>query len=88
MKIKREEVLVICEEDLSDGDVMIIGVAATREDALIMINDYYGIGEDGEMSNFQDIRDSGIDFTCLITVSGFLGGIYEIRVRDFIINEI
>jgi len=90
MEIERGLVLVIHEKDLSDGDRSVVGVATTREEALRMINEHYGIGTDIDavMTEFKDIREGVLDFSCLITVSGFLGGVYRVWAEDFNINSI
>jgi len=79
-------VMVIQESDNSDGQVSVIGVASDRENALKIINEYYG--KESTMSNFKDVRDSGIDFTAVVEVTGDLGGKYSIWVDDFYINEV
>lgn len=90
MEIERGLVLVIHEKDLENGDRSVVGVATTREEALRMINECYGIGtdEDAVMTEFKDIRDYNTDFSCLITVSGYLGGTYRVWAEDFNINSI
>lgn len=90
MQVERGLVMVIHEEDLSDGDRSVIGVATTRDKALEMIREYYGFGEEYKeeavMSDFKDIRDNNLDFSCIVTVSGYLGGVYKIWAEDFNIN--
>lgn len=86
MEIERGLVMIIHEKDLSDKNRSVIGVATNRENALRMINEYYG--EDAVMTEFKDIREDNFDFSCKITVSGFLGGIYEVWGEDFNINMI
>lgn len=90
MEIKRGLVMVIYEEDLSDKEKSVIGVATNREESLKMIEEYFGIGKDEDvvMSDFKDIRDSNLDFNCIVTVPGFLGGIYRVWAEDFEINRI
>lgn len=90
MEIERGLVMVIHEKDLSDGDRSVVGVATTRKEALRMIEEYYGIDTDVDaiMSEFEDIREDNIDFSCLVTVSGFLGGVYRVWAEDFNINSI
>ena len=36
----------------------------------------------------KDIIEGVLDFSCLITVSGFLGGVYRVWAEDFNINSI
>jgi hypothetical protein len=79
-------VMVIRERDHFDNEEIIIGVASDRENALRIIEEYYGV--ESTMSNFRDIRDSGLDFTAGIEVPGELGGKYTIWVEDFYINEV
>ena len=83
-------VIVIHERDLSNNNRRVIGVATDRENALRMINEYYGIVADGEvlMPDFQDIREDGIDFSCLVTVPGFLGGVFKVWGKDYEINNL
>lgn len=88
MEIKRGLVMVICEKDLKDKEKGVIGVATDREEALEMIKEYYGIGKNAEMSSFKDIREYNLDFRCIVTVSGFLGGVYSVWAEDFVINQI
>ena len=90
MEIERRLVLVIHEKDLTNGDRSVVGVATTRKEALRMIEEYYGIGTDVDavMTEFEDIRENNLDFSCLITVSGFLGGVYRVWAEDFNINSI
>ena len=90
MEIERGLVIVIHERDLTDGDRSVVGVATNREKALKLINEYYGIGTDRDatMSEFKDIREDNLDFSCKITVSGLWGGIYKVWGEDFNINMI
>ena len=39
-----------------------------------------------KMSDFKDIRDNNLDFSCIVTVSGYLGGVYKVWAEDFNIN--
>lgn len=84
MEVERGLAMVIHEKDLSDNDRSVIGVATTRDKALEMIREYYG--EDAVMTDFEDIRDSNLDFSCIVTVSGYLGGVYKVWAEDFNIN--
>ena len=78
-------VIVLKERDLDDNDVSIIGVASNRENALKIIDEYYG--EDSERSQFIDVRDSNIDFYVTIYVPGDYGGNYRITAEDHSIDE-
>ena len=82
--------MVIHETDLSNGERSVVGVATNREEALKMINEYYGVGTDDDtfMSDFKDIREDNLDFSCIITVTGFLGGIYKVWTEDFNLNSL
>ena len=84
MEVERGLVMVIHEKDLSDNGRSVIGVATTREKALEMIREYYG--EDAIMTDFEDIRDSNLDFNCKMEVPGKFGGNYSIWTEDFNIN--
>lgn len=86
MKSENKFVMVIHEKDLEDKDRRVIGVATTREDALKMITEYYG--KDAVMTEFKDIREDSFDFSCKIVIPSFLGGIYEVWVEDFELNNI
>lgn len=102
MEIKRGLVMVIHEKDLSDKEEIVIGVATNREEALRMIKEYYGVDKEVEklfdddsqidieavISDFRDIRENNLDFSCIVTVSGFLGGVYKVWAEDFVINQI
>lgn len=79
-------VMVINEKDLEDNETSVIGVVSDRDNALKIIKEYYG--EESTMSDFRDVRDSGLDFTVDIEVPGYLGGKYHIWVEDFYINTI
>jgi hypothetical protein len=79
-------VTVIKGRDLSDNEIRVIGVATNRENALRMINEYYG--EESVMTNFKDIREDNIDFSCTISVSGLLGGVYRVWGEDYEINNL
>lgn len=76
-------VIVIHEVDLKDEEEIIIGVATTRDEAMRMINEYYG--KEVNIADFRDIRDSGINFDCFISVDG---GYYRVTGLDFEINEL
>ena len=54
-----KQVLVIQEND------RIIGVASTTEKAIEMMGDYFGIN--CNIYDINDIRDSGLEFTCKVT---------------------
>ena len=75
--------IVIHEVDLKDKEETIIGVATTRDEAMRMIKEYYG--NEVNIADFRDIRDSGIDFDCFISVDG---GYYRVTGLDFEINKI
>ena len=74
-----KEILVIQEEDT------IIGVASTKEKALELILEYFG--NDSEIRDIKDVRDSGIEFTCLI-ITKDSKWYYDVTVHYFTINEI
>ena len=82
-----KNIIVIHEKDKSDNDKTIIGVASSRIKALEMMEYYYGKGQH-IMTDFKDIREDNIDFTCKIEVEGVWGGFYEIWGEDFCIDSI
>lgn len=82
-----KSVIVIYEVDSSDNERNIIGVASTRGNAFNIMEEYYGKGEH-VTSDFRDVRDSNIDFTCTIKVEGVWGGVYHITGMDFIVDSI
>jgi len=82
-----KNIIVIHEKDKSDNDRSVIGVATSRAKALEMMDEYYGKG-DHVMTDFKDIRENNIDFSCKIEVEGVYGGFYEIWGEDFCIDSI
>ena len=76
-------VLVIVEYDYSDKEKSVIGVASDRENALLIIRDYYG--KDAVESKFMDYRDSGVDFSVTIEADRFE---YRVTAMDFEINQV
>lgn len=93
MQVERGLVMVIHEEDVTDGNRTVIGVVTNRKEALKMIEEYYGISdkfpkEEATLSEFRDIREDNFDFSCIVTVSGFLGGTYKVWAEDFNINSL
>ena len=81
------EIIVIHEKDKSDKLKSVIGVASSREKALEMMDEYYGKGQH-TMTDFKDIREGNIDFSCNIEVDGVWGGFYEIWGEYFSIDSI
>jgi hypothetical protein len=82
-----KEMIVIHETDRDDGESSVVLVASSRAIALELINEYYGKGEH-TITNFIDIRDCDLDFTCTITVEGKFGGVYEIAAQYFTLDLI
>ncbi len=82
-----KSIIVIHEKDKSDNDKSVIGVATSRANALEMIAEYYGKGQH-TITDFKDIREDNIDFTCTIEVLGNWGGFYNVWGEDFILNEL
>lgn len=80
-------IIVIHETDKIDHEKIVIGVASSRIRALEMITEYYGIDQH-QMTEFRDVRDDNIDFSCKITVEGMLGGIYQVWGEYFTIDMI
>ena len=81
-----KEVLVIYEHDKVDNTNCVIGVATDSENAIRIIKEYYG--EDECFTNPVYIEDSGLEFTMSVEVAGNWGGIYDITVFYFNINEL
>lgn len=85
-EVKKEimkTVLVIVEYDYSDKERSVIGVASDRENALLIIRDYYG--KDAVESKFIDYRESGIDFSLTIEVDDEE---FRITAMDFEIDQL
>lgn len=76
-------VLVIVEYDYQDGQKTVIGAASDRENALLIIRDYYG--KDAIESKFMDYREDQMD--CALTIKSD-GEEYRITVMDLEINQI
>lgn len=76
-------VLVIVEYDYSDKEKLVIGVASDRENALLIIRDYYG--KEAVESKFMDYREDGLDFSVTIEADRFE---YRVTAMDFEINQI
>lgn len=72
-------VIVIQEYDYSDKEEIVIGVASNRENALRIIEEYYG--KDAVQSDFRDIRDSGLNFDVKIKVDGYKYGVTGIEFQ-------
>lgn len=72
-------VIVIQEYDYSDKEETVIGVASDRENALRIIDEYYG--KDAVHSDFRDIRDSGLDFDVKVKVDGCKYGVTGIEFQ-------
>jgi len=76
-------VIVINEYDYSDKEEMVIGVASDRENAVRIIEEYYG--KNAVQSDFRDIRDSGINFDVKIEVDGYR---YRVTGIEFQIDRV
>ena len=74
---------VILETDYRDSETIVIGVASNRVNALKMVDEYYG--KDRILTNFRDIRDSGLDCEFIIEIDG---GRYSISIQDFILDKL
>lgn len=79
--------IIIHETDREDGQSSVVLVASSRAIALELIDEYYGKGEH-TITNFRDLRDYDLDFTCTITVEGKLGGVYDISALYFTLDSI
>jgi len=78
--------IVIHELDKEDNDRCVIGVASSRDKALEIINEYYG--KEHIMTNFKDIREDNVDFSCKIEVAGSFGGFYSLWGEIFVIDRV
>jgi len=72
-------VIVIQEYDYSDKEETVIGVASDRENALRIIDEYYG--KDAVQSDFRDIRDSGLNFDVKVKVDSYKYGVTGIEFQ-------
>ena len=81
-----DEAFVLSEYDPEDGQTIVIGVADSCESADTLMSDYY---KDFKVIKFQDIRDSGIEWTKHIEVSGIDGNSYPFRctLQSFRVNN-
>jgi hypothetical protein len=82
-----KQVIVIHERDKSDNDRRVIGVASNREKALSIIDEHYGKGQH-VITDFKDIRENNLDFSCSIEVEGVYGGFYKVWGEDFCIDSV
>ena len=74
-------ILVIHEEDLSDNEESIIGVADSKSNTESMIKEYYGFNN-LTLLKFSDVRDSGIEYVYHYNVKGleFWHSDYEVKI--------
>jgi hypothetical protein len=85
--------IVIYEKDHDDNEQIVIGVADSVKNAEIIIDDYYGKGKYTEVS-FNDIRDSGLEYSKVIEIHGYEIDGYErqsfkctLTLQWFTLNE-
>ena len=83
------EVIVIHEKDLEDRADTVIGVADSVDNAEILIEKYYGIGQFEEIS-FRDIRDSSLEYSKVIEVKDNDRFAYqlELTLQWFNVNDL
>ena len=62
--------IVIHEKDHEDNEQIVIGVADSVKNAEIIIDDYYGKENYTEVF-FNDIRDSGLEYSRVIEIKWF-----------------
>ncbi len=79
------QIVIVIHEIDEDQDHVIVGVASTRTKALEIISEYYG---EHVLTNFRDIRENSIDFSCTVKVEGKFGGSYEIFGENFVIDSL
>jgi len=83
------DVIVIHERDLEDREDTVIGVSDSVDNAEILIEKYYGIGQFEEIS-FRDIRDSSLEYSKVIEVKDNDRFTYrlELTLQWFNINDL
>jgi len=83
------DVIVIYERDLEDMGDTVIGVSDSVDNAEILIEKYYGIGQFEEIS-FRDIRDSSLEYSKVIEVKDNDRFTYrlELTLQWFNINDL
>jgi hypothetical protein len=69
--------IVIHEKDHEDKEQSVIGVADTVANANKLIDQYYG---QYEQVSFNDIRDSNLEYSKVLRLSGAFGQPYEVTV--------
>tara|TARA_R110002167_G_C12332715_1_gene620319 strand:- start:68 stop:319 length:252 start_codon:yes stop_codon:yes gene_type:complete len=72
-----KNVIVIHERDHQDDENSVIGVATSPQEAQSIIEECYG--EHTEIS-FRDIRDSGLEWSKVLSVDDLRGKRYEVTV--------
>lgn len=63
----------------------VIGVASTVNRSLEMIKEYFG--QNCEITNIQDIRDSGLEYACDVFIGEDDGYNYPVAVYYFTVDE-
>lgn len=71
-------VLIIHENDIDDGRHSVIGVASSIEKAETMIEEFYG--PDYVQLNYNDIRDSGLEYSKILNVKDHNGILYPVQI--------
>lgn len=83
----KDWLIVLVETDLADSSNSVIGIVNNRENALEMMQEYYG--EDAVIGKFRIIEDSGLNFDVSVEVKDEMwGGKYTVKGMDFKVNEL
>lgn len=83
----KDWLIVLVERDLADSSNSVIGIADNRENAVKMIQEYYG--EDAKIGELRIIEDSGLDFDVKVTTKYWDGvNNYIVTGMGFKINEL
>ena len=70
-------VYVIHEEDLQDGEKVVVGVANSLVKVQPMIDEYYG---EHKVIYTQDIRDSNLEYSQVLELEDAVGIPYQVRI--------
>ena len=77
---------VLTERDPEDGQILIIGVADSLENADKIMSEYY---KEFKITRFKDVRDSGIEWYKDIQLTDIYGCTYEYTctLQSFTLNN-
>lgn len=71
------DLIIIHEEDMTDNEMSVIGVAETPQKAEEMILGYYG---SFETKSYRDIRDSNLEYEKILEVLDHENKPYEVKI--------